>query len=214
MRSFIFTKEEKMNMDELKVKVEEIRNAFDTYLDSYPAKTTRTKHGVMGPVGKILQGVKSGKWDAKALTGYALNIHMMNPMVKGIADEARRALEKGIEKLVSLMKEVPVNIQDRVIDLIDYGLYYQRRKKEMQSREETRLEFVNFLREKYKTEKALQEAWEENNARFEDVYLFGPQSKTFKKANQTKQDDIKAFWEYLKSKGKEEIIETISGEEV
>lgn len=214
MRSFIFTTAEQIDMDKIKAKVAEIRDAFDTYLDSYPVKTTRTKHGVMGPIGKILQGAKSGKWDANALTGYALNIHMMNPNVKGITDEARGALEKGIERLISLMSEIPVNIQDRVIDLIDYGLYYQRRKKEMERKEETRLEFMKFLKEKYKTDETLQKAWEENDARFEDVYLFGPQSKTFKKANQAKQEDIKAFWEYLKLKGKEEIIETISEEEV
>jgi hypothetical protein len=214
MRSFIFAKPEQIDMDSIKKKTEEIRNAFDVYLDSYPVKTTRTKHSIMGPVGKILQETRSGKWDVKSLTGYALNIHMMNPKVKGISDEARGSLEAGIDKLISLMKEVPVNIQDRVIDLIDYGLYYQRRKKEMQSREETRLEFMKFLKEKYETDETLQKAWEENDARFEAIYLFGPQSKTFKKANQAKQDDIKAFWEYLKSKGKEEIIETISGEEV
>jgi len=214
MRSFIFTKAEQIDMDKIKEKVEDIRSAFDTYLNSYPVKTARTKHGVMGPVGKILQGAKSGKWDAISLTGYALNIHMMNPKVKGITDEAREALEKGVEKLVSLMNEVPVNIQDRVIDLIDYGLYYQRRKSEMQKKEETRLEFVNFLKEKYATEEDLRKAWEENDVIFEKVYLFGEQSPTYKKANQIKKNDIKSFWEYLKAKGKEEIIETISEEEV
>ncbi|OGF68311.1 MAG: hypothetical protein A2Y62_11475 [Candidatus Fischerbacteria bacterium RBG_13_37_8] len=213
MRNFIFSNVEQINMDEIKIKVEEIRIAFDTYLNSYPAKTARTKHSIMGPIGKILQHAKSGKWDVKSLSGYALNIHMMNTQVKGITDESRGALEKGIEKLISLIKEVPVNIQDKVIDLIDYGLYYQRRKKEMESREKTRLEFINFLKEKYKTEDALQKAWEENNAKFEDVYLFGPKSPTFKRASQAKKNDIKAFWEYLKAKGKEEIIETISEEE-
>lgn len=214
MRSFIFTKPEQIDMDEIKAKAEEIRNAFDIYLDSYPIKTRNPrKHEIMGPVGKIIQKAKSGRWDTEALTGYALNIHMMNPNVKGITDEARVALEKGVGKILSLINEVPVNFQDRVIDLIDYGLYYQRRKKEMQKREETKLEFVEFLREKYKIDEALQKAWEEDDVRIEKAYLFGEQSATYKKANQTKRDDMKAFWEYLKAKGKEEVIETISIEE-
>ena len=92
MRQFIFTKIEQFDIDSIEPKIDDIRDAFDRYLDTYPVKTSRSKHGLMGPVGKIIQEVKGGKWDATSLTGYALNIHLSNPKAKSISDDARSAV--------------------------------------------------------------------------------------------------------------------------
>jgi hypothetical protein len=150
LRRFIFTNVERFQDENIKGKIEEIKDAFDRYLDSYPAKTSQTKHGIMGPVGKILQEIKKGKWDVEGLSGYAVNIHIHNPKTKGrISESARAALEEGIEKLLALIREESITAQDRILELVDYGLYYRRRKKSLAWLESVRREWIEFLKEKY-----------------------------------------------------------------
>jgi hypothetical protein len=115
----------------------------------------------MGPIGKILQDVKRGNWDVDALSGYVLNIHSNNRKAKVMSDFARDNLEEGIAKLLSLLKTVPITAQDKVLELIDYGLYYERRKKIMLHFEIVKEDWISFLKENYKTGQALADAWKE-----------------------------------------------------
>ena len=205
MRRFIFTKIEHFNIDSIAAGINEIRDAFDRYLDTYPVKTSRSKHGLMGPVGKILQEVKGGKWDATSLTGYALNIHLSNPKVKGIGDDARSALEEGVTKLIGMMKSIPVTAYDRVLDRIDYGLYYLRRKKGLAWLESVRSEWVGFLRERYGDGERLAEAWKEKMEKvgkgFESIGF--PSKKSFSEAKGQKRKDMEEFIKVAKLKGYE-----------
>ena len=99
MRTPIFVRIKRFDLESISSDIESVRRCFDSYLDSYPVKSSRSKHSLMGPVGKILQEVKSGKWDADSLAGYALNIHLTNPKAKGfISQEARNSLTEGINK--------------------------------------------------------------------------------------------------------------------
>jgi len=203
MRNFIFIKEKGFSLEDIRTQVEEIRTAFDIYLDGYPVKTARTKHGIMGPVGKILQDVKRGKWDVSALTGYALNIHMSNPKTKGINDSARCALEEGITKLLELLKTVPVTAQDKILELVDYGLYYERRKKSLMWLESVRKEWIKFLRDKYQTGQALADAWGEKlhkiGENFEKITY--PSKKAFAEADGQKRTDMEQFANDFELKG-------------
>lgn len=215
MRNFLYTRQKGFSVDSVQPRIEAIRDSLVSYLASYPVKTSRTKHGLMGPVGKILQEVKGGKWDAESLTGYALNIHMMHPDVRGISDEARAALERGVRELVSLMRDpgVPITYHDQVLDRIDYGIYFLLRKEEILRKEEVRKKFVEFLRRKYGSVEAFRKSWADPNADFEDVYLFGKKSKTWKEANNVKRKDMEEFFEMRKNKGKEIGIEADEQEE-
>jgi hypothetical protein len=206
MRNLIFVRAERFDLDQFRDRIEAIRDAFDLYLDSYPAKTSRTKTGLMGPVGKILSEARSGKWDAESLTGYALNIHLSNPKAKGfIGTESREALRRGVADLMALLAEVPPASQDKLIDRIDYGLYFTRRSKGMERLERIRQEFVEFLRGKYGTAEATAAAWGEKpealGSDFERVTY--PSRRQFEEAKGQKKADIGEFAPLAKLKGYE-----------
>jgi hypothetical protein len=203
VREVIFTHVEAFDLEKVKPEIEEIRDAFDNYLESYPVKTARSKHGLMGPAGKILQKVKGEKWDTSSLTGYALNIHMANPRSKFISDEARAFLEKGIDKLLCLLSKVPITAQDKVLERIDYGLYYERRKKGIMEREERRMKLVEFFQIKYNTPEKLAEAWGEKidkiGENFEKIWI--PSKKDFDKFKGQKKNDFIEFFKEIEQKG-------------
>jgi len=203
VRDVIFTHVEAFDLDKVKGTIEEIRDTFDMYLETYPEKTAKSKHGLMGPVGKLLQKVKNEKWDTPSLTGYALNIHMANPKTKTISNESRALLEKGIDKLLTLLSNVPITSQDKVLERIDYGLYYQRRKKWIMGREERRGKLVEFLRNKYKTANAIAEAWKEKiekiGENFEKIWI--PKKDEFDKFKGQKKLDFIEFFKEIEQKG-------------
>src|SRR5690554_5224401 len=117
VRTPIFVRIKRFDLESISPDIESVRRCFDSYLDSYLVKASRSKHSLMGPVGKILQEVKSGKWDADSLAGYALNIHLTNPKAKGfISQEARNSLTEGINRLLTLLKSSPVTVHDKILD--------------------------------------------------------------------------------------------------
>lgn len=203
MRRFVFTRTESFDMEVIESRIDDIRNAFDRYLDTYPPKTRKTKTGLMGPVGKILQEVKGGKWDAVSLAGYALNIHLANPRAKGISDSARAALDEGISGLIDLLKSFPVAAHDRILDRIDYGLYYLRRKKGLSWLESIRKDWISFLRAKYEVGRTLAEAWNEKFDRIGDDFesIPYPSKQVFNKAKGQKKKDMEEFIQQSRLKG-------------
>jgi hypothetical protein len=198
MRSFIFVRAERTDIDQYAEKVENVRQAFDRYLDNYPRKTARTKTGLMGPVGKILSEAKSGKWDAESLTGYALNIHLMTPNAKGfISEEGRKALNEGIRELITLLSEVESPaVQDKLLDRIDYGLYATRRFKGMEYIEEIKRRYAKFLEERYGSVDDLNDKWglgkRERLEEFSQARY--PSRSRYEKANDEEKAAIDAFW--------------------
>jgi hypothetical protein len=212
MRTPIFVRVERFDLESVAPQIEAIREAFDRYLDSYPVRTVRSKHSLMGPVGKLLQEAKTGKWDAESLTGYALNIHLSNPRARGfISQEAREALKEGVSKLMALLHEVPPTAQDKVLDRIDYGLYFIRRAKGLEWLEEKRQQLISFLRQRYKSDEDFAKAWGKKWKALDDVYYFGPDSDTYREGNKALKADMDAFYAYLRDLG--EIPETAEEEE-
>lgn len=210
MRTPIFVRVERFDLEEVAPRIEAIRNDFDRYLDSYPVKTARSKHSLMGPVGKLLQEAKTGKWDAESLTGYALNIHLSNPRAKGfISGEARDALEDGVSKLMSLLREAPPTAQDKILDRIDYGLYFVRRAKGLKWLEGVRRDFVQFLRDRYGSAEHLARAWGEKRENigqdFERIPY--PSRRLFEGARDQKKKDIAEFAETAALRGYELVEE-------
>src|SRR5581483_2636636 len=146
------------------------RKAFGRYLDEFhnaARRSTRSKHGLMGPVGKIL----------------------------GEAQGGRQALEDGIDHLVKLLTEAPITEHDRILDRLDYGLYFDLRKKEIEAKETRRQAWISFLRGKYGNETKLSEAWREEVSKFDELYLPRKAEGSKGKKATPKQQDIAAFWE-------------------
>jgi hypothetical protein len=201
MRKVIMVHGERFDLDSTRPRMEAIVGLFDQYLDEYPAKTAKSKHSVMGPVAKILERAATRKWDAQALTGYALRVHEMNPKAKGyLSPTARQALEEGTAQLVALCREIPVTAVDKVVERIDYSLYYARRKKGIEWLESTRQMFVRFLQEKYSNDFGqFTAAWGEKDAKgmesFAAVRYPSDKSEAYKKSGTAKKSDVDAFWQ-------------------
>ncbi len=199
MRRLIFVRTERTDIDQYAEKIESVRRAFDRYLDNYPRKTSRTKTGLMGPVGKILSEARSGKWDAESLTGYALNIHLMTPKSRGyISEEGRKSLREGVEELVELLSQVESPaVQDKLLDRIDYGLYATRRFKGMEYLEEINRSYAKFLERRYADIGDLNDRWGlKGRARLEDFSRipYPSRNRYANKANDEEKSVIDAFF--------------------
>jgi len=201
MKKVITVRGGRFDLNSVRPQIEAIVARFDQYLDEYPVKTAKSKHAVMGPVAKILERAATGKWDAQALTGYALRVHEMNPKAQGyLGPTARQALEEGTTQLVELCRTIPVTAVTKVVERIDYSLYYARRKKGIEWLEKTRQEFISFLQDKYHNDFGeLVKAWGEKDAQdlksFADVRYPSDKSEAYKKASPGKKADIDAFWQ-------------------
>lgn len=200
MRKVITVRGERFDLDRVRPKIEGIIAEFDKYLDEYPVKTAKSKHAVMGPVAKILERAQTRKWDAQALTGYALRVHEMNPKARGyLSPTARQALEEGTAQLVDLCRDVPVTAVTKVVERVDYSLYYVRRKKGIEWLENTRQMFIRFLQDKYKNGmSALVAAWGEKDTKdvnsLDEVRYPSNKNEAYKKAGTAKKSDIDQFW--------------------
>jgi len=211
MRKVITVHGGRFDLDSVRPKIEGIVAEFDKYLNDYPVKTAKSKHAVMGPVAKILERAQTRKWDAQALAGYALRVHEMNPKARGyLSPAARQALEEGTTQLVALCREVPVTAVAKVVERIDYSLYYVRRKKGIERLEDTRQMFIRFLKNKYKGNfSTLAATWGEKDVketeRFDDIRYPSDKSDVYKKAGDAKKGDVDEFWkQYADQAAREE----------
>lgn len=190
------------DIESVQPKIDETRAAFVQYLDAVPRKSTRSKHGLMGPVGKILSEVKSGRRDPASLKGYAVRVHEAGGRAPSPA--SLEALEQGIDHLIQLLSQSPMTAHDRLLDRLDYGLYYDLRKKALESKEARRQAWIGFVRDQYGSEVKLSEAWGEEVALFSDLYLPRKAEGSKTKKATMRQKDIAAFWE---SQGVGAVIE-------
>jgi hypothetical protein len=189
-------------------RIDAARVAFTRYLDDVPRKSTRSKHGLMGPVGKILSEVKAGRRDAGSLKGYAIRVHEASG--RSPSPASLQALEQGIDHMLSVLAEVSVTDHDRLLDRLDYGLYYDLRKKALESKEARRQAWIGFLRDKYGDEAALSEAWGNGAGSFDEVYLPRKAEGAKGKKATPRERDIAGFWE---SQGATAIVEEEEDEE-
>lgn len=209
MRKVITIRGGRFDLDSVRPTIESIVVQFDKYLDEYPIKTAKSKHAVMGPVAKILERAQTRKWDAQALTGYALRVHEMNPKARGyLSPLARQALEEGTARLVALCCEVPVTAVAKVVERIDYSLYYVRRKKGIERLEKTRQMFIRFLKDRYNGNlNELTAAWGKDAkdiSSLDEIRYPSNKSETYKKSGSAKKTDIDNFWEQYADQAAEE----------
>jgi hypothetical protein len=192
MRVPITVQVQPFDIEQVQTKIDETRAAFVRYLSEARQKSTRSKHGLMGAVGKILSEVKSGRRDPTSLKGYAVRVH--EATAKNLSPAGLEALEQGINSLVRLL-EAPITVHDRILDRLDYGLYFDLRKKALASKEARRQAWIGLLREKYGTEAKLSQAWSVEVNAFDDLYLPRKAEGSKGKKATVRQQDIAAFWE-------------------
>jgi hypothetical protein len=182
----------------IQAEIAHIRADFGRYLSEVPRKK-ESKHGMMGPIGKLLGKVKGGRRDPDELKGYILNVdravRSSSKKARKLSAEGIEALERSIDKTCLLLQGVPPTDQDKVIDRIDYGLYFDLRKTETIQKEARRQAYITFLRNKYGNEVNLSDAWGEEVGNFDELYLPRKAEGSKGKKATIKQQDIAAFWE-------------------
>lgn len=199
MRTPIAVQMEPFNIHDLQFEVAQIRSEFVRYLSEVPRKSKDSKHGLMGPIGKLLSKLRSGDKDPDQLKGYILNVdravRSSFRRAKRLSPECMDALEAGINKACALLSGAPPSAYEELVDQLDYGLYFDLRKAEVLGKEARRQAWIGFLRSKYGSEARLSEAWGEQVGAFQGLYL--PQKKEGAKGRKAtvRQQDVAAFWE-------------------
>ncbi|MCK8825368.1 hypothetical protein [Fuchsiella alkaliacetigena] len=193
---YVVAQSQKFKFSNIKEKIEEIAHHFATYLDDFWGKSSsNSKHATMGPVGKVLEKVKTAEWGKDDLLGYTIRVHEMNSDKGYLSDEALEGLEQGITEVLKLVDDIPLQAKSKAIEHIGYAVYYKQRKKDFEYYEQVKQEFVSFLKEKYGTEEEVSESWKEEVS-FDDIRY--PSKSQLQDACGQRKEDIKKFREDLK----------------
>jgi hypothetical protein len=201
-----------VRLDEYEDRIAEVREAFTQYLTHYIPKSSASKYGVMGPVGKILSEAKSGRANPEYLKGYVLRVHELSQRGAPSPD-AINALENGIDALAALLDELPVAARDKLIDRLDYGLYFALRKKFVLWLAGRDAEYQAFLQQKYPELSGLSAAWGRKVNAADSIRYGGPSSRTYKQASPQERADLEEFAQRLKTAGKGDLAEVATEEE-
>ena len=193
MRIPITVHSEPFDIESVQSAIDKARHAFADYLEEVPRKSTKSKHGLMGPVGKILSEIKSGRRDPASLKGYAVRVHESTG--RSPSSTGMQNLEEAIDTIVQTLNHAPVPFHDRLLDRLDYGLYYEMRKREAASKEARRQAWIAYVRQKYGAVEGLALAWDEAGISFEELYLPRKSEGSRSKKATPKQKDIADFWE-------------------
>ena len=205
MRRIIMLKPKEQGLSEgtIKEQIAEVVSLFDNYLEEYPVRSARSKHALMGPVAKVLDRAKAGQWDAEPLTGYALRMHEMNPQSRGgyISVTAIENLRRGVEKLLRLCKTIPITALATTVEQIDYGLYFQRKKKGIERLEGQSHDLRLYLKEKYRDDDAFGKAWSlkrSDTLKLKTIRYFGSRNNRYRDGNQSLKEDMDGFYQKMR----------------
>lgn len=154
--------------------IEKIARLFASYLETYiPAKESQAKHTRMGPVGKILSRMRSGR-SGSPLLGDAIRYHQMSAKrrdgsISQITAEGYENLKKAIESLDLLVKSSSTSEKNTVLSLVDSAVYFVLEERRQERIRKKRDEFRKYVLEMYGTIEAVRQAWEAGNLTFEEI---------------------------------------------
>ena len=196
-------KEQKLSEGDLTAQIKEIVTLLDGYLEEYPVKTARSKHALMGPVAKVLDRAKAGKWAAEPLTGYALRMHEMNTRSYGgyISLTAIENLRGGVEKLISLCQTIPITALATTVEQIDYSLYFQRRKKGIEWLESQSHSLRRYLQDKYHDDADFRKVWalkRSDTVTLDTIPYFGRSNRRYRDGNGSLKTDMDEFYQKMR----------------
>jgi hypothetical protein len=140
---------EEMNKKNVNEVIEEVSEHFNDYLGQLNIFAT-TKSALMGPVGKILEQARVKGLDAEFLKGYGISVHKNDKRLPALSSQTLVPFEEGIVLLSRLLQKVPRHMRPKVVEIIDYKVYYRRMKENIQKEEERKQAFVEFLQGKYR----------------------------------------------------------------
>lgn len=106
--------------------VEEIARRLARYLVEYykPERFAYSKHGLLGPVGKLLAVAASGRFDGpEGLLGFVTSVHT-NTSKKDLDADGIRLLRDAVESLFSLRRQLSPRDWLRVLRDLEYRVYF------------------------------------------------------------------------------------------
>jgi hypothetical protein len=122
--------EGKKDLQDLKVEAEKIQNNLYEYLTTYipkePSKSL-SKSSIMGPVGKLLAQILAKRFgnNVEPYVGFTINVHR-NMAGSLPSKEAVEKLSSAVQSLLDLSNQLTERDFARLINLVDYGVYFKK----------------------------------------------------------------------------------------
>lgn len=140
--------------------IEEIARNFARYLDDWRGGGG-SRHALMGAVAGALDLVRRGDSDFGDIMGRTVRAHEM--AVPFLSSAARQALAGGVKGALELTEQVPPTARRRVLEQVEYHVYYLRRTELLERLDEIFAAWRAFVQEKYGEDiSAVQRAWGRN----------------------------------------------------
>lgn len=187
-------------------------DSFVNYLQTYRTDKPRdSKHGKMGPVGKLLSRMRSGKMGEQVL-GEAIRIHEMtakpfgNQKKASTTPEQFSALERGVTILTEVLSDQNISLSDhkRILDAVGAMIYYRLEKASKDVFYAGQERFRTFLEHKYQSLEGLRAAWDDPKVEWNRIPY--PSLKFDKNKNDRAYEDIV---EYLGQTNELEVSDSI-----
>lgn len=109
-----------------KNEIEETQAQLFAYLlDFIPEKWVYSKHAIMGPAGKLLGIVAASKFgeNVDSYVGYIANIHDQQSK-KHLTSSGMQSLKAAVSNLIKLRKNMSERAFLKILNSVDYGVYY------------------------------------------------------------------------------------------
>lgn len=163
-RPLYVVRPERFDVNELKPRIEAIASSFAAYLAEWRG-TGSSRHALMGPVARVLDLVRRGQADFGEIMGRALRMHEM--AAPYLSPEGRQSLEKAVRDLLDAIEGCPLAARRRVLEQVEYHVYYLRRMELLRRLEAVFNAWRDFVKQKYDGDiAAVQRAW--GDSRYQD----------------------------------------------
>jgi hypothetical protein len=159
-RPLYVVRPERFDVNELKPKIESIASSFAAYLTEWRGSSS-SRHALMGPVARVLDLVRRGQADFGEIMGRALRMHEM--AAPYLSPGGRQSLENAVRDLLDVIERCPLAARRRVLEQVEYHVYYVRRMADLRRRKANAEIFdawCDFVKQKYGGDiAAVQRAW-------------------------------------------------------
>lgn len=205
-RPLYVVRTERFDVNELKLKIEAIASSFAAYLGEWRG-TGSSRHALMGPVARVLDLVRRGQADFGEIMGRALRMHEM--AVPFLSPGGRQSLENAVRDLLDVIGSYPPAARRRVLEQVEYHVYYLRRLEFLRRIEAVYNAWRAFVVQKYGGDiAAVQRAW--GDSKYRDFARLPFPSRRRAEDDSPLGRDIKEFLEKHKEAA-EEIEEAEEG---
>lgn len=195
MRKIIMVTPGEIKLEERKKEIHEVSKKLSKYLDFYRVESTSSKYSIMGPVSKIIEMAKNRKNTPEFIKARALRMHEMNKISGYISEEAIQTMEEAVDGLLKFREQLsPIDLS-KTMEMIDYEVYFNRRKKNIERLEHIRKEFIEYLQKKYRNNiDDVKAKWESDINNWNDIRFPTKTGKYFQEGNNVQKEEIKNFW--------------------